>query len=215
LINNAAIAPCPFSKTEDGIELQFGVDHIGHFLLTNLLIHKILAAKPGARIINVSSSAMRFSTPISQFEFSDGNSYTELAGYAQAKAANILFTKSLAKRLAPHRMQSFSLHPGGIDTGMSAAVSKEAMEHNLKLRQEAAAKEGKEYQRPKRKTLEQGCATTILAALDPSIATHSGEFLEDCNISQRVLPNHLLDPEQAEWLWAFSEQLVSEKFNWE
>lgn len=57
LINNAAIMSCPFSKTVDGIESQFGTNHIGHFLLTNLILCKILAAGEGARIINVSSSA--------------------------------------------------------------------------------------------------------------------------------------------------------------
>ena len=59
LINNAAVMTCPFSKTVDGIECQFGTNHIGHFLLTNLIMPKILAAGPGARIVNLSSSAHR------------------------------------------------------------------------------------------------------------------------------------------------------------
>jgi NAD(P)-dependent dehydrogenase (short-subunit alcohol dehydrogenase family) len=59
VINNAAIMACPFSKTEDGIESQFGTNYIGHFLLTNLLMEKILAAGHGSRIVNVSSSAHR------------------------------------------------------------------------------------------------------------------------------------------------------------
>jgi NAD(P)-dependent dehydrogenase (short-subunit alcohol dehydrogenase family) len=214
IINNAAVPPCPFSETKDGIELQFGVDHIGHFLLTNLLISKFLAAPPGARIINVSSSAMRFSVPMNEYRLADKDNYTELNGYAQAKGANVIFTKSLAKRLALHMMQSFSIHPGGIDTGMKAAVSKEALAQSLKAREEAATKEGTKVSRPKRKTLEQGCATTLVAALDPSIATRSGEFLEDCNISQRILPRHLVDEEEAENLWKLSEKIVGEAFSW-
>ena len=59
LINNAAVMTCPFSKTVDGIECQFGTNHMGHFLLTNLIMPKILAAGPGARIVNLSSSAHR------------------------------------------------------------------------------------------------------------------------------------------------------------
>jgi NAD(P)-dependent dehydrogenase (short-subunit alcohol dehydrogenase family) len=59
LINNAAIMACPYAKSEDGIESQFATNHIGHFLLTNLLMEKILAAGPGARVVNVSSSAAR------------------------------------------------------------------------------------------------------------------------------------------------------------
>lgn len=61
LINNAAIMGCPFEKTVDGIESQFGTNHLGYFLLTNLILHKILAAGPGARIVGVSSSGHRLS----------------------------------------------------------------------------------------------------------------------------------------------------------
>lgn len=61
LLNNAGVMACPFSTTKDGLELQFGTNHIGHFLLTNLIMGKILAAGPGARIVNVSSSGHRFS----------------------------------------------------------------------------------------------------------------------------------------------------------
>jgi len=216
LINNAAIPPCPYFKTEDGIESQFAIDHIGHFLLTNLLIPKILAARPGARIVNVSSSAHRYSTThLRDYNFSDGETYTELAGYAQAKAANIIFTKSLAKGLKAHDMQSFSLHPGGIDTGMKAQVSEEALAKALQRRKEEAAKESKEYTRPTRKTIEQGCATTLVAALDPSIADQSGAYLEDGNVSQKVLPDHITDAEEAERLWTLSEDLVGERFDWD
>jgi NAD(P)-dependent dehydrogenase (short-subunit alcohol dehydrogenase family) len=214
IINNAAIAPCPFVQTEDGVELQFGVDHIGHFLLTNLLMSRFLAAPPGARIINISSSAMRFSVPMKDSRHAEKDSYTELIGYAQAKGANVLFTKSLARRLGPHSMQSFSLHPGGIDTGMTAAVSEEARTQSLKARQDTAAKEGKEVIVPKRKTLEQGCATTLVAVLDPNIAIHSGAFLENCKISQRVLPKHLDNEEEAEDLWKLSESIVGQTFPW-
>lgn len=194
--------------------MQFGVDHIGHFLLANLLMSRVLAAPPGARIINVSSTAMRFSVPMNESRHDDKDSYTELIGYAQAKGANILFTKSLARRLASHSMQSFALHPGGIDTAMAAAVSDEARAHSLKARQDAAAKEGKEVVVPNKKTVDQGCATTLVAALDPGIATYSGEFLEDCRISKRTLPTHLVSVEEAEALWKLSEEIVGERFSW-
>lgn len=60
LINNAAVMACPYGTTKDGLEVQFGTNHIGHFLFTNLLLPKVLAAGQGARIVNVSSSAHRF-----------------------------------------------------------------------------------------------------------------------------------------------------------
>jgi NAD(P)-dependent dehydrogenase (short-subunit alcohol dehydrogenase family) len=69
LINNAAIMACPYTKTEDGIESQFGTNHIGHFLLTKLLMDKIIAAGPGSRIVNVSSSAIRGTIRYDDYNF--------------------------------------------------------------------------------------------------------------------------------------------------
>jgi NAD(P)-dependent dehydrogenase (short-subunit alcohol dehydrogenase family) len=69
LINNAAIMACPYAKTEDGIESQFGTNHIGHFLLTKLLMDKIIAAGPGSRIVNVSSSAIRGTIRYDDYNF--------------------------------------------------------------------------------------------------------------------------------------------------
>ena len=215
LINNAAIPPGPYSKTEDGIETQFGTNHIGHFLLTNLLLPKILSAKPGARIVNVSSSAHRYATHLFEdYNFSDGATYSEKEGYIQSKAANVLFTISLAGELEAHGIQSFSLHPGGIATGLSAAVSKEAMEDHVKKRMEQAAREGKVYTRPKKKTTQQGCSTTLVAALDPSIAGQSGAYLEDCVITERPLSALVTDMNNAEELWKLSEELVGQRFDW-
>lgn len=113
LIANAAIMATPYAKTVDGIESQFATNHIGHFLLTNLLMGKILAAAPGARIVNVSSSAHR--AGVIRFEdwnFSDGNEYNPWAGYAQSKMANVLFTESLAEKLGSKGVFSYSLNPG-------------------------------------------------------------------------------------------------------
>ncbi len=214
LINNAAIPPGPFSKTEDGIETQFATNHIGHFLLTNLLIPRILSAGPGARIVNVSSSAHRYATHLFEdYNFSDGATYSDKEGYIQSKAANVLLTKSLAQKLNPHGVQSFSLHPGGIDTGLSASVSKEAMEDHVRRRTEEAVRQGKEYTRPKRKTLQQGCSTTLVAALDLSIAGHSGAYLEDCAITERPLSDLVTNMDNAEKLWKLSEELVGQKFD--
>lgn len=69
LINNAGIMACPYAKSEEGIEIQFATNHIGHFLLTKLLIDKIYAAGPGARIVNVSSSALRGSIRFDDYNF--------------------------------------------------------------------------------------------------------------------------------------------------
>jgi NAD(P)-dependent dehydrogenase (short-subunit alcohol dehydrogenase family) len=93
LINNAAIPPCPYSKTEDRIETQFATNHLGHFLLTNLLKPTILAAESGARIVSVSSSAHRHKehARFEDYSFSNGNTYSAWEGYMQSKLANVLF----------------------------------------------------------------------------------------------------------------------------
>jgi NAD(P)-dependent dehydrogenase (short-subunit alcohol dehydrogenase family) len=86
LINNAAIAPGVFRKSEDGIESQFAVDHIGHFLLTNLLMPKILTANSKSRIVNVASSAYRHRqhADFSDYNFNNGKTYSGWQGYMQA-----------------------------------------------------------------------------------------------------------------------------------
>ena len=97
LVNNAAIIPYERQETEDGFELQFGVNHLGHFLLTNLLMDLIKAAAP-SRIINVSS----FAHELAKLDFDDlmsKRSYTMIGVYANTKLANILFSLELSKRL--------------------------------------------------------------------------------------------------------------------
>jgi NAD(P)-dependent dehydrogenase (short-subunit alcohol dehydrogenase family) len=214
LINNAAIPPCPYSKTEDGIETQFATNHLGHFLLTNLLKPTILAAESGARIVSVSSSAHRHRehARFEDYSFSNGKTYSAWEGYMQSKLANVLFSVSLVEKLAHHQVQSFSLHPGPIDSGMQAHVPKDAIANALRQRREEAEREGREIKRAKRKTIQQGCATALVAALDPSIAGLSGNYLEDGNVMEN---NYAIDNENAERLWILSEELVGQKFEGE
>lgn len=103
LINNAVLPPCPYSKTEDGIESQFGTNHGGHFLLTSLLLPRIFTAKPSARIVVVSSSSYRYATRLvgENYNFSAGGTYSKREGYFQSKATNVLFAKYLAQKIKP------------------------------------------------------------------------------------------------------------------
>ncbi|XP_038660111.1 retinol dehydrogenase 13-like isoform X1 [Scyliorhinus canicula] len=115
LINNAGIMRCPYWKTEDGFEMQFGVNHLGHFLLTNLLLEKLKNSGSG-RIINVSSLAHK----VGQIDFNDLNwekkKYDTKAAYCQSKLANILFTKELAERLDGSGVTVNAVHPGVVNT---------------------------------------------------------------------------------------------------
>ena len=129
LINNGAVMICPYSKSEDGVEMQFATNYVGHFLLTNLLVERLLNAER-PRVVNVSSSAHsmgRIRWDDVNFEVrerlvvdkkgganekKDGRTYDEWESYGQSKSANILFSHALATRLRKHGGFSFSLHPG-------------------------------------------------------------------------------------------------------
>ena len=115
LINNAGVMACPYSKTEDGFEMQFGVNHLAHFLLTNLLLDRLKEA-PTARIVTVSSTAHRRTKGINFDDLNSEKSYSPFLAYGQSKLANILFTRSLAKRLAGTSVIANCLHPGVIRT---------------------------------------------------------------------------------------------------
>jgi NAD(P)-dependent dehydrogenase (short-subunit alcohol dehydrogenase family) len=100
-----------YTTTPEGIELQFGVNHIGHFLLTKLLIEKILAAKKGARIINLSSLGYITSPIRDDWNFKK-EPYNCWRGYGQSKTANILFSSALARKLKGKGVLVFSVNPG-------------------------------------------------------------------------------------------------------
>ena len=115
LINNAGVMALPERKlTQDGFEMQFGTNHLGHFLLTNLLLNRIKEA-PLARIINVSSSAHKMGN-IDFDNLNSEKSYSSVYAYGTSKLANILFTRSLTKRLEGTSVTANALHPGVIWT---------------------------------------------------------------------------------------------------
>lgn len=100
LVNNAGIMACPYAKSVDGFEMQFAVNHLGHFLLTNLLLPQ-MQNKEDARIVTVSSALYKRAKLTFLFNFDDENDYNPSQAYARSKLANILFTKELSKRLPP------------------------------------------------------------------------------------------------------------------
>eukprot|EP00731_Ephydatia_muelleri_P018057 Em0011g97a len=102
-------------ETEDGFEMQFSVNHLAHFLLTNLLLDRLKEA-PTARIVNVSSDAYTYAKGINFDDLNSEKSYSPFLAYGQSKLANILFTRSLAKRLAGTSVIANCLHPGGVRT---------------------------------------------------------------------------------------------------
>lgn len=110
LINNAGVMACPRSFTKDGFEMHFGTNHLGHFLLTNLLLDILKASAP-SRVVVV-SSLFHIVGKIRKNDLFGETFYFRWFAYASSKLANILFTRELAKRLAGTGVTANSLHPG-------------------------------------------------------------------------------------------------------
>ncbi|EMD58951.1 hypothetical protein COCSADRAFT_41509 [Bipolaris sorokiniana ND90Pr] len=229
IINNAGLMTKTRRTTAEGLEAQFGANHIGHFLLNNLLVPQLLksaaSSTPGAtRIINVSSqghrlSGIRFSdynleksneelpeeeryTPVSPLfaKIPSRNGYHGFAAYGQSKTANILFSIGINEKLGGKGIRSYALHPGAIPTNMSRDLDSDSEEL------EAIGKTMTFL-----KNLDQGAATVLVAALDPALNDEKGIFLDDCQISNAA--PHATDPDKAKKLWELSEKLVGTKFN--
>ncbi|KAF7204603.1 retinol dehydrogenase 13 [Nothobranchius furzeri] len=115
LVNNAGVMRCPEGKTEDGFDMQLGVNHLGHFLLTNLLLDKLKESAP-SRVINLASLAHI----IGKMDFDDLNwekkKFDTKQAYCQSKLANVLFTRELAKRLEGTGVTVNAVHPGVVAT---------------------------------------------------------------------------------------------------
>ncbi|KAI4234024.1 MAG: hypothetical protein LQ352_008202 [Teloschistes flavicans] len=195
LINNAAtMAIEEYTKTVDGIESQFGSNHIGPFLLTNLLADRL---GEDSRVVNVTSLAYEASgIRFDDWNFADGQTYNPWFAYGQSQTANILFTHSLAEKLARKGAQAYVVHPGLItSSNLHNNVSQEMFMEGWKIAVEANG--GKPVAMEEPKSLE---------------AAQSGAFLRDCTIVKEPLKPHADDPKCAKDLWALSEEIVGQDF---
>jgi len=173
LINNAGVMACDRMLTKDGHEMQFGTNHLGHFLLTELLLPEFAA---GGRVIMVSSTAhgMSYKEGIRFDDLKGEEKYSKWGAYGQSKLANLLYAKALEERFQAskietfHSMHAFSLHPGVIKTELGRHMSP-FMSALFSL--------GK----PFCKTIPQGAATTVYCALAPELNTKGGQYFADCN----------------------------------
>jgi retinol dehydrogenase 12 len=192
LINNAGIAG-PRGLTDDGFELHFGVNHLGPFLFTTLLLERLKASAP-ARVVTVSSGSHYQAKKGIDFEAQrrPGASVGGFSEYAASKLANVLFTTELARRLEGTGVTTYAVHPGVVATdiwrtlpGPLAFIAKRFM-----------------------RTPAQGAQTTLYCATDPSLATESGRYYDHCREKRpsKAAQNEALARE----LWHRSEALLAE-----
>ncbi|KAI0046927.1 NAD-P-binding protein [Auriscalpium vulgare] len=210
LINNVAVMFPKELTLSENVEYQFHGNFLAHYLFTNLILGRIKVAASAdfsPRIINVSSTAHRFSpVRFDDYNFTDG-SYTQFAAYGQSKTANILFTVELAKRYAKDGILSFSLHPGVIWTSGAQSLKEELIALGA-IDEDGVPQPGFE----ERKSISAGTATHVVAAFDPDIKGQSGAYLVDCQVRNDLAAPHALDPESAARLWALAEKLVGQTF---
>ena len=208
LLNNAGIMATPHEYTPDGFELQFGTNHLGHYLLTMLLLPALQIAAP-ARVVVLSSSGHG----VSDIHFDDINyrhrPYDKWEAYGQSKTANALFAVGLTRHYGSQGITANAINPGAIFTGLQRPEDLRAIgwidEH------------GQRTNLMNWKTPEEGAATSVWAAISQELEGIGGRYLEDC---QEAAPRTLeaprghgylpyaLDLAHAERLWTLSQEFV-------
>ena len=197
LVNNAGGMLTSRTTTQEGFETTFGVNHLGHFLLTNLLLDVLKKSAP-SRIVNVSSDAHKGAKAGLDFDDLQGQrNYNGWHAYQQSKLANILFTKELARRLDGTGVTVNCLHPGFVMTGFGQSGDMTGpMGFGLKFARLFGL-------RPRR-----GARTIVYLASAPEVADVSGEYFVKKKVRQPTAAAQ--DPEAARRLWEVSERLVAE-----
>ena len=187
LVNNAGVGG-QRGATADGFEVHFGVNHLGHFALTSLLLERLKASGPGARIVSVSSEA-HYSARGIDFDAvrRPCRSLTGMREYAVSKLCNVLFTQELARRLSGTGVASYALHPGVVASDIWRRVPWPA--RGLIKRRML--------------TVEQGAVTSVYCAASAAVASDSGLFYDKCAVRA---PSQVATPELAELLWKYSTE---------
>ncbi|XP_035686451.1 retinol dehydrogenase 12-like isoform X2 [Branchiostoma floridae] len=201
LVNNAGVMMCPQWKTEDGFEMQFGTNHLGHFLLTNLLLDKLKKSAP-SRVVIV-SARLYDGGKINFDDINAERSYSPFGAYCQSKLANVLFMRELAQRLEGTGVTANALHPGVMNTELGRHVFTTYGWRALLMAPVVA------IYYLFWKSVKQGAQTTIHLAVDKELETTSGLYFSDC------MPCDLYpvgkDEATAKRLWQLSEEMVGLK----
>ena len=193
LVNNAGFISLDRQETKEGLERQFGINHIGHFLLTMSLLDLM---GEGGRIVNVASGAHK----TGKIHFDDINltkGFNVIKAYSQSKLANVLFTRELARRVKDRGITVNCCHPGAVATNIGID------------RDTGFGKTVTGLLKPFFQTPEQGARTAIFLASDDSVSDVTGEYFYKCRIAKSSRRSK--DMELAKKLFEFSEELINGK----
>ena len=193
LLNNAGVVELHRSETADGIETTFAVNHLGYFLLTNLLLERLRASAP-ARIVNVASEAHRMGGPLDFDDLGSAKRYSAMGVYGRSKLANLLFTRELARRLAGTGVTVNAVHPGAVRTGLGLNNDAPFLKLLVRLVQ------------PFFRSPERGARTSIWACTAPELEGVSGRYFSDCREKEPSAAAH--DDAAARRLWDASAKLA-------
>jgi NAD(P)-dependent dehydrogenase (short-subunit alcohol dehydrogenase family) len=204
LVNNAGIMATPYSKTKDGFESQFGTNHVAHFLFFNLLKDTMLKSSTPefhSRVVCVASSGHNAGeVQFGNYDFSNGETYSPWGGYGQSKTSNIYMASHIHTLYGSQGLHGLSLHPGGIWTGLQKFITPEQM----------AEWKARPNVNNLLKSLEQGAATSVLAAVGKEYEGKGRLYLNDCATAD---PSSGGDGGNQVSTWAFDED--KEKRLWE
>jgi NAD(P)-dependent dehydrogenase (short-subunit alcohol dehydrogenase family) len=206
VIANAGVMAGPKRRTVDGFETQFGVNHLGHFLLVNRIAGLL---KPGGRVVMVSSAGHRRSDVDLQDANFERTPYDEYIAYGRSKTANILFAVEFDRRHEGRNIRATAVHPGAVFTKTVADMIEGLGEGK------DAALAGYEW-----KTVAQGASTAVWAGVGAAADDVESRYCEDCHVAEVVddpklgfgVCSYALSGVNASALWAISEELVSEAF---
>jgi NAD(P)-dependent dehydrogenase (short-subunit alcohol dehydrogenase family) len=220
VIANAGVMATPFGHTVDGFEMQFGTNHLGHFVLVNRIITLI---RTGGRLINLSSSGHRFSNVDLDDPNFERTPYEPFLAYGRSKTANILFAVGFDERHRKNGIRAAAVHPGAIRTELARYMDPSRLQALIDDINKQLATEGKppfEF-----KTITQGAATSVWAGVVAPADEIGGRYCENCHVGN-VVPDdapitavsegvrgYALDPNNAAALWKKSEELVGESFS--
>jgi NAD(P)-dependent dehydrogenase (short-subunit alcohol dehydrogenase family) len=215
IIANAGVMAIPKGTTVNGFEIQFGTNHLGHFVLVNRIASLL---KAGSRLVNLSSAGHRYADVDLEDPNFEHSPYAEFIAYGRSKTANVLFAVEFDRRHKARGVRATALHPGAIQTELGRYMTTEVRDQLIASINASQPKGAAPFSW---KSIPQGAATSVWAACVADAAAIGGRYCEDCHVAEiasipgvRVgVQPYALDPQRAQALWQKSEELVGERFN--